>query len=92
MKECRGVEVQLHPFLTSALGGGVWLTSCPGYITPSKEPSYSLHRTLGGPRGHFGPFCRRENVLPLPGFEPWTAESLASHYTIHSVPAAGGVM
>ena len=92
MKKCRGAEVQLHPFLTSALDGGMWSTSCPGYITPSKEPPYSWHRTLGGPRSQFGPFWRREHVLPLPGFEPRTTQSFASRYTIHSVPAAGGVM
>ena len=92
MKEWRGVEVQLHPFLTLAPDGGVWSTSCPAYITPSKEPPYSLHRTLGGPQSQFGPFWRREHELPLLGFEPWTTQSLASRYTIHSVPAAGGVM
>lgn len=38
MKECGGVEAQLHPFLTLALDAGVWSTSRPGYITPIKEP------------------------------------------------------
>jgi hypothetical protein len=28
-----GVEVQLHAFLTSALGGGEWLASRPGRFT-----------------------------------------------------------
>jgi hypothetical protein len=52
----------------------VWSTSRPGNITPSKELPYSLHRMLGGPQSQFGPFWRREHVLPLLGFEPRTAQ------------------
>jgi hypothetical protein len=32
------IEVQLYPFLTSALGGGGWLPPRPGRFTPGKDP------------------------------------------------------
>jgi len=41
MKVCWGVEIQLHAFLTMALGGGEWLASCPSYFTPREEPLVS---------------------------------------------------
>jgi hypothetical protein len=31
-------EVQLYPFVTSALEGGVWSASRPGRFTPGKDP------------------------------------------------------
>jgi len=37
MKTYRGVEVQLHAFLTSALDGGEWSVSRPGRFTPRKR-------------------------------------------------------
>jgi hypothetical protein len=38
MKAYGGVDVYAHVFLTSALVGGEWSTSCPGRYTPGKEP------------------------------------------------------
>ena len=34
-----GLGVYLHSFLTSALDGGQWPTSCRGRFTTAKEPS-----------------------------------------------------
>jgi hypothetical protein len=34
MKSDRGVELQLHSFLTSEQAGGKWSTSGPGHFTP----------------------------------------------------------
>lgn len=34
MKAFKGVEVQLHPFLTSTLDGGEWSASCLGCVMP----------------------------------------------------------
>jgi hypothetical protein len=27
------------------------------------------------------------NISPLPGFDPWTIQSVASHYTDYAIPA-----
>jgi hypothetical protein len=35
----RGVEVYLHAFLTSTLGGGEWLASRPGRFNPKERTS-----------------------------------------------------
>jgi hypothetical protein len=37
MKVYRGVQVQLHTFLATALEGGEWSTSCPSCINPSER-------------------------------------------------------
>ena len=54
------------------LDGGELLTSHPGYCTARKEPLYPLNRRLGGPQRQYRRFGKEKNVLPLPGFEPWT--------------------
>ena len=43
------MQVQPSSFLTSELGGGEWLISCPGCLNFRKEPQYTLKRGLGGP-------------------------------------------
>jgi hypothetical protein len=53
MKAYTGVEVWLHPFSTSLLGGGEWSASCPGRFTPGKDPFYPFDR-LGGTQGKSG--------------------------------------
>jgi len=59
-----GVEVWLHSFLTLALDGSEWLTSCLGHFTArGKVAQYMLNRRLGVPwswSGHFG-----EETIPL---------------------------
>jgi hypothetical protein len=50
MKVYRGVEVQLHSLLTSALGGREWSPSFPSSLTPGEEPRYPFYTRLGGPR------------------------------------------
>jgi hypothetical protein len=43
-------KVYLLLFSTVAIDGE-WLTSCPGRLTPEKDPQYPLNRRLfGGPR------------------------------------------
>jgi hypothetical protein len=54
------------PFLTPAVGGGVWSASRPGRFIPEKSPLYPLDGKQGGP-GHCG---EEKNLLPLPGIEP----------------------
>jgi len=41
----RGLEIQLHPFLTMTVGGYEWSASQPGHITPRVE-HLSLHFCL----------------------------------------------
>ena len=38
MRPIGGVEVQLYPFMTTALEGGEGSVSRPGHFTPGKDP------------------------------------------------------
>jgi hypothetical protein len=66
MKTNWGVEVYLHVFLTSAVGGGKWSASCPGhFIPPGKEPP-STH-WIGvwvGPRAGLDTVVKTKKSLP----------------------------
>jgi hypothetical protein len=56
----------------------LWWDALPcHYIHP-------LYRKLGGPQGWSGQVW---NILPLPEFDPWTDQSVASHYTDCATPA-----
>jgi len=43
-KHIQGAEVQIHSFLTLALVGDEWFTSCPSSFTSHKEPPLYPHR------------------------------------------------
>jgi hypothetical protein len=43
-----GVEVQLNPFLTTALEGGEGSVSCPGRSLPPGKTRYPLYRWVYG--------------------------------------------
>jgi len=68
-------EVQLHSFLTSALGVE-WLISCPDHFTPEKEPKYPSNRRLGGPRSQSKYFEEQKNLWI------WTPDHLAHSKTL----------
>jgi len=53
-KHTRGAKVQFYSFFKAALGGGEWLTSRPGCLTPGKEPQYPLNKRLGEPHSQSG--------------------------------------
>jgi hypothetical protein len=75
MRTDRGVEVQLHSFLTSALDGGEWLVSRPGRITPEKGiPGTHWIGGWVGPRAGLD-FCVEEKNTALPGSEPLLSRS-----------------
>jgi hypothetical protein len=57
-----GVELQPHPFLTSAPDTGEWLTSHLGCLTPGKEPQYILNRRLGGPQIKSWQFLEKQKI------------------------------
>jgi hypothetical protein len=51
---------------------------------PPEMTQYPLYRRLGGPQGCDGLVCK---TLPLPGFNPGTAQHLLSPYTNCTIPA-----
>jgi hypothetical protein len=68
VKAFRGVGVELHAFLTSALDGSEWSASCPGGFTPGKG-SPGIHFIEGwvGPRaGLDTAMAKRKKSLLLP--------------------------
>jgi hypothetical protein len=74
-RRSRGVALTLS--LTLAADWGGWSVPHPGRFTPGKT-WYPMHRRLGGPQGRSG---QVQKILPQPGFDPWTVQSIASHYT-----------
>jgi hypothetical protein len=67
MEKYGGVEVQLHPVITSALNGG----ECPtARFTLAKETQYSLNTRLRAPQNRSGRFRADKNVWLQSGLEP----------------------
>jgi hypothetical protein len=50
----------------------------PQQLDPGEKPQYSLSRWLGGIHTQSGRFGEDKNLLPLPGFEPWIVQSIAT--------------
>jgi len=65
-------------FMTTALEGGEGSASRPGRYLLLGKTRYPLYRRLGGPRGRSG---QVRKISPPPGFDPRTAQPVASHYT-----------
>ena len=61
LEDTKAVEVWLHSFLTSALGGVKWSASRQGRFIPGKERRYPLSRRVSGPHRGYGRYWRREN-------------------------------
>jgi hypothetical protein len=68
--------------VTSALDGGGWLIPHTGRFAPGKETQSPLYRGLGGLQGRSGQVLK---IMPLPGFNTWTAQPLASHNTNYAI-------
>jgi len=64
--------------MTTALEEGDGLVSCPGHSLPLGKTRYPLYRRLGGPQGWSGQVWK---ISPPPGFDPRTAQPVASRYT-----------
>jgi hypothetical protein len=56
---------------------------------PRKENLYPLYRRLGGSQGLPGWV---QKISPLPGFNPWTVQPIASHYTDYTIPSHKKIM
>jgi hypothetical protein len=76
MKTCGGVDVWIHPLLTSALVGGEWSAKRSGRFTPG-ERAPGAHSIGGwvGPRAGLDDMQRREIFV---GFEIYTAVIMKS--------------
>ena len=55
----------------------------PAALFPGKT-RYPLYRRLGGPQGRSG---QVRKLSPPLGFNPWTVQPIASHYTNCAIPA-----
>jgi hypothetical protein len=71
-----GVEIQLRSFLTMTLDDGEWLTSRSRRYILRKESRNTLNRRLGGTHSRSGRFGEEKNLLPLPGFELRTVQTV----------------
>jgi hypothetical protein len=74
-KAYRGLELQLNPFLASALDGGGWLT-LPLY-SRGKSPWDPLFMRLSGAQNLSGRVGEAKNLLTLPGIEPRIVQPVA---------------
>jgi hypothetical protein len=50
----------------------------PATLPPPEKDQYPLHRRVGGPQGQSGHTLK---TSPTPGFDPWTIQPIACHYT-----------
>ena len=76
--------------MTMALEAGEGSASCPGHSLPPGKMRYHLYMRLGGPQGQSEQVWK---ILPPPGFDPWTVQPIASHYTDYATRStewAGG--
>jgi hypothetical protein len=64
--------------MTTALEGGEGSASHPGRSLPPGENRYPLYLRLGGSKGRSG---QVRKISPPPGFDPRTAQPVASRYT-----------
>ena len=77
MKAYRGSKIYFHLFLTSALHGCEWSILRPGRFPPlprGKEPRHPFSKMLSAAQSLYGRFGEEQNLLPLPRFEPQTAQ------------------
>ena len=71
-----GIEIQLYPFMTTALEEGERLVARPGRSLPVGKTRYPFYRRLGRPQGRSG---RAENLAPTV-FDSRTVQPVVSRY------------
>ena len=74
-----GVEVQLYPFMATAIEGGEGSASRPGRYLPPGKTRYPLYRRLAEPQGRSG---QVRKISPPPEFDLRTVHPVASRYTV----------
>jgi hypothetical protein len=79
-----GLELHLHS-PSSALDGLGYTTPSPGRFTLRKGAWYPLYGKLGGHQGQSAWVRSRENLWPLPEFEPRTVRPVVSPYTDYAI-------
>jgi hypothetical protein len=65
-----GVEVQLHAFLTSALVGGEWSASCPGFISSERAPGTQCIGGWVDPKGGLNTVVKSNILAPAEKWAP----------------------
>jgi hypothetical protein len=69
--------------LSLAVNGSGWSAACTDDFTPSTRAPI-MNRRLGWPQEAVWTFCRRKNLLPLPGIASWfplSSSPYLSHYS-----------
>jgi len=84
MKAQRGVQVYLYAFFNLGARCGRVVRTRSDSFTPRKVTRYPLYSKLVGPQGQSK---RVWNLLSQPGFDPRTAQPVASRYTDWAIPA-----
>jgi hypothetical protein len=89
MKACRGVDVWIHVFLTSALPGGEWSASRSDHFTTGgRTPGIHWVRGWMGPRTVLDDVEKwKSRIQRDPNFDPSAMQSVASRYTDCAIPA-----
>jgi hypothetical protein len=77
MKAQMAVELQLYSSSTSALDGVGGQRHVPA-VLPLGKTRYPLYRRLGPSQGRSG---QVQKISPPLGFDPWTVQPIAIHYT-----------
>jgi hypothetical protein len=78
MKARRESRGKLYTFFNLGIKWGWGLTARHGRFTPGSETQHPLYRRLDGPQGESE---RVRKILPKPGFDSRTAETVDSRYT-----------
>ena len=79
-KRTRGRAVQVNRFLIWALDVGEWSNSHNGRLKHGKQIKCPLNSRLGVYQRWPSCFRKEKNPLPVPEFNPWNLQPLASRY------------
>jgi len=78
MKAYRGVEVQLHSFLTMALDGSQWSVSLPGSFSPRRRATVLIEQEARSAPEAVWTYWSRENYLASVSCRPVRSQVLTT--------------